>query len=88
MAAIRIAFIGLSANKCWAAGAHLPYLRETSKYQIVGICNSSRKSSQAAITAYGLDASTKAYESPEELANDAEAYDLVVCSVRVYVASA
>lgn len=83
MAPIRIAFIGLSPNAGWAKGAHLSYLKQTSKYVITGICNSSKESSEAAIKAFGLPASTKAYSSPDDMAQDSDSFDLAVCSVRV-----
>jgi len=81
MAPIRVGFIGLSKTG-WAPGAHLPYLKESDKYEIVAICNSSVESSQEAIKTYSLPASTKAYGNPEDLAKDPNV-DLVVCSVRV-----
>ncbi|KAK4505939.1 hypothetical protein PRZ48_003904 [Zasmidium cellare] len=83
MAPIRIAFIGLSATGRWAARAHLPYLQKSSEYQIVGICNSSKQTGEAAIKEYGLPSSVKAYGSVQELADDANSFDLAVCSVRV-----
>lgn len=83
MAPIRIAFIGLSATGRWAARAHLPYLQQSSKYEIVGICNSSKATGEAAIKAYDLPSSVKAYGSVQELADDADSFDLAVCSVRV-----
>lgn len=64
MAPIRVGFIGLSTSG-WAPGAHLPYLKDSDKYQIVAICNSSIESSKAAIETYGLPSSTKAYGDPE-----------------------
>jgi predicted dehydrogenase len=84
MAPIRIAFIGLSASKGWASRAHHPYLKQTSKYRIVGILNSSKDASASAVKAYELAPNeVKAYGSPEELAQDSENFDLVVCSARV-----
>ncbi|EON69207.1 hypothetical protein W97_08466 [Coniosporium apollinis CBS 100218] len=85
MAPIRIGFIGLSAaasGSGWANSAHLPYLRNTSKYSIIALCNSSVEAAQASVKANGLPAETKAYGSPENLAADADV-DLVVCCVRV-----
>ncbi|KAI1809565.1 NAD-binding Rossmann fold oxidoreductase family protein [Poronia punctata] len=82
MAPIRIGFIGLSKTG-WGVQAHLPYLKkQTDKFQIVAIQNSSVESSREAIKLHGLAESTKAYGSPEEIANDPE-IDLVVVSVRV-----
>jgi predicted dehydrogenase len=81
MAPIRIGFVGLS-KKGWGKLAHWPYLSKTSNYKIVAICNSSKASSEAIIKELELPASTKAYGSPEELANDADV-DLAVVSVKV-----
>jgi len=64
MAPIRVGFLGLSKSG-WAPGAHLPYLRDSDKYEIVAICNSSVESSQEAIRLYSLPFSTKAYGDPE-----------------------
>jgi predicted dehydrogenase len=79
---IRIGIIGLSAKGGWAVFAHLPYLRKSSKYTITAICNTSLESSKAAVKAYGLPETTKAYGSPQELADDADV-DLVLCTVNV-----
>lgn len=64
-APIRVGIIGLSRPGGWATIAHLPYLQQTSKYQIVAIANSSVESAQRAIENYGLSKDTKAYGSPE-----------------------
>lgn len=87
MAPIRTALIGLSssATTSWASGAHLPYLlspRGRARYQIVALLNSSVSAAQAAIAAYDLDPSTRAYGSPDDLASDPDV-DLVVCNTRV-----
>ena len=65
MALIKVGFVGLSATSGWARGAHLPYLKESGKYEIVAICNSSVESSEAAIKQYRLSPSTKVYGNPE-----------------------
>ncbi|KAL8797807.1 MAG: hypothetical protein Q9195_000159 [Heterodermia aff. obscurata] len=85
MAPIRVGIIGLSARAAtsWASRAHLPYLLASNgKYEIKALCNSSVDTAQAAIDAYKLPSSTKAYGDPQALANDPD-IDLVVCSVRV-----
>jgi predicted dehydrogenase len=82
MAPIKIGFIGLSSSQSWAVWAHLHYLKNNTKYEVVALCNSSLRSAKAAITTHGLPPSTKAYGSPDELAADADV-ELVVCSVRV-----
>ncbi|KAF2147541.1 uncharacterized protein K452DRAFT_282553 [Aplosporella prunicola CBS 121167] len=82
MSPIRVGFIGLSASSSWGVTAHLPYLKDSSKYEIVALCNTSIESAQAAIAAHKLPASTKAYDSPAAIAADPD-IDLVVCSIRV-----
>lgn len=87
MAPIRLAIIGLSATNTssWAGVAHLPYLlspRGQAKYKIVALCNSSTESARSAIKAFQLPASTRAYSSPDDLAQDA-GVDFIVCSTRV-----
>lgn len=82
MAPIKVGFIGLSSSQSWAVWAHLEYLKNTKKYEIVALCNSSVDAAKAAITAHGLATTTKAYGTPEDLATDPDV-ELVVCSVRV-----
>ena len=89
MAPIRVGFIGLSSNKSdsiapgsWANLAHLPHLLSSPDYEIVALANSSKEAAQKAIKAYNLPATTKAYGSPEEIANDPDV-DLIVISVVV-----
>ncbi len=84
---IRVGLIGLSASAktAWASKAHLPYLLSPlgrSKYQIVALLNSSESAARAAIDAYSLPPSTRAYGDPAALAADPEV-DLVVCATRV-----
>ena len=64
MALIKVGIIGLGA-KGWARGAHLPYLRDGGKYEIVAVCNTSVQSAEGVIKLYGLSESTKAYGRPE-----------------------
>ncbi|PVI07496.1 NAD-P-binding protein [Periconia macrospinosa] len=82
MAPIKIGFIGLSSSQSWAVWAHLPYLKNTSKYEIVALCNSSVASAEAAIKTHGLPSTVKAYGTYEDLAADPNV-ELVVCSIRV-----
>jgi predicted dehydrogenase len=82
MAPIKVGFIGLSSTQSWAVWAHLPYLKASSKYQIVALCNSSLESAKAAIKTHGLPSTTKSYADPADLAADPDV-ELVVCSVRV-----
>ncbi|KAI4241939.1 MAG: hypothetical protein LQ352_007359, partial [Teloschistes flavicans] len=87
---IRVGLIGLNAPYAgaptgtnWAAQAHLPYLRTSSKYEIVALQNSSAERAAKAIQAYGFDPQkVKAYGTPEDIANDPNV-DLVVSSIRV-----
>jgi hypothetical protein len=71
-AKIRVALIGLNAPPSgtpsgtnWAASGHLPYLLNSERYQLVALQNSSAARAAEAIKAYALDASTKAYGTPE-----------------------
>lgn len=82
MAPIRVGIIGLSATSSWAVQAHLPYLQKSPKYEIVGVCNSSVESSEAAIKAHSLSDTAKAYGSVADLSANPDV-DLVVCTVRV-----
>jgi predicted dehydrogenase len=83
MSPIRIGIIGLSATSSWAVHAHLPNLKDSTKFQLTGVCNSSLESSQAAIKAHALDAKiTKPYASVADLASSPD-IDLIVCAVRV-----
>jgi len=84
---IRIAIIGLSANATtdWASRAHLPYLlspKGRAKFKIIALCNSSVEAARKSIEIFGLDPSTRAYGSAEDLARDGHV-QLVVCSTRV-----
>ncbi|KAK4201198.1 hypothetical protein QBC40DRAFT_278681 [Triangularia verruculosa] len=87
MAPIRVAIIGLSASAktAWASRAHLPYLFSPlgrSKFEVVALLNSSTEAARAAIKAYNLPPSTKAYGTPEDLAADPEV-ELVITNTRV-----
>ncbi|KAG9513263.1 NAD(P)-binding protein, partial [Aureobasidium melanogenum] len=82
MAPIGVGIIGLSASGwSWGVSAHLPYLKDSPKYKITGVCNSSAESSQKAVDAHKLT-DAKAYGSPAEMAASSDV-DLVVCCVRV-----
>lgn len=82
MALIRIGFIGLSASGGWAGSAHWPYLKQTDKYTVTALLNSSIDSAKKARSHFELPESTKLYDSAEKLAEDPE-IDLIVCSIRV-----
>ena len=82
MARIGVGIIGLSATGGWASIAHLPYLRQSDKYEIVALTNSSLDSSRQAIEAYGL-ANADPYDSVSEMAKSARV-QLVVCAVAVF----
>lgn len=85
MSPIRVAMIGLSAEAMgtgWAASAHLPYLIKSPHYKIVALCNRSVENAKAAIKAFDLPSTTKAYGSPEDVAKDPDV-DLVVANTRV-----
>lgn len=81
MAPIKVGILGLSTKpSAWATLAHFPYLKSSEHYQIVGVCNSSLKTSQAAIDHFGLK-DAKPYESQEALAQ-APDVELFVVSTR------
>ena len=75
-----IGLVGLSAGA--AVWVYLPYLKDTSKYTITALCNLSVGIARAAIKVHGLPPTTKAYGSPQGLADDPE-IDLMICSIRV-----
>lgn len=86
---LRTALIGLSASSqvatSWAANAHLPGLLNASgrsRFTITALLNSSVEAAQNAIKAFDLPSTTKAYGSPDDLANDPD-IDLVICNTRV-----
>ncbi|KAH8700134.1 putative oxidoreductase, partial [Talaromyces proteolyticus] len=88
MAPIRVGLIGLSSSHTsgqgvgvWASVAHLPHLLSSPIYEIVALSNSSVEAAQKAILHYKLPAETKAYGSPEDLANDPDVDLVVVCVV-------
>ncbi|KAF1979435.1 NAD(P)-binding protein, partial [Bimuria novae-zelandiae CBS 107.79] len=86
-APLRTALIGLSssAKTSWASAAHLPGLLTPtgrSKLPITALLNSSVQAAKSAIDTYKLAPETKAYGSPEDLANDPNV-DLVICNTRV-----
>lgn len=83
MAPIRVGIVGLSSKPgAWATLAHLPRLAASPNFEIVALMNSSLASTEAAIKAHNLPATTKAYDSPEKLAQDPNV-DLFVVSTRV-----
>ena len=87
---IRIGLVGLNApytgaptGTNWTANAHLPYLRATTRYEIVALQNSSVERAKTAIKAYDLDElKVKAYGTAEDIAADPD-IDLIVTSIRV-----
>lgn len=85
MPPIHVGIVGLSASSKgvgWAASAHFPYLQASTKYELVALCNSSKSSAENAIAHFKLPASTRAYGSPVEMAQDPE-IDLAVCCTSV-----
>lgn len=80
---IRIALFGLSADpKAWANTTHLPALKYNPHYRVVALVNSSVSSAHAAIKKHGLDPDIKAYDNPQDAADDPDV-DLAVISVNV-----
>ncbi|RAL60120.1 hypothetical protein DID88_000745 [Monilinia fructigena] len=90
MSPIRVGVIGVgtpspsqpAASGTWGALTHLPALRESPRYKIVAIANSTVESAKTSIAFHKLDAEVKAYGSAEEMAKDPE-IDPVVISVIV-----
>ena len=81
MAPIRVGILGLSTKpSAWATLAHYPYLKTSTHYKIVAVCNSSLQSSQAAIDHFNLT-DAKAYESATAIAQ-APDVDLFIVSTR------
>jgi predicted dehydrogenase len=84
---LRAALIGLSSSGAgsWAANAHLPNLvtpAGRSRYNITALLNSSEEAAKSAIKKYNLASTTKAYGTPEALAQDKD-IDVVICNTRV-----
>jgi predicted dehydrogenase len=79
MRVIRVGIIGLSAQRGWAAGAHLPALQSHPGYEIVALSASSPQSGRAAAAAYDVP---RACDDAAELVELADV-DLVVVGVRV-----
>ncbi|KAI1874850.1 uncharacterized protein JN550_002279 [Neoarthrinium moseri] len=69
-------------NGAWGVIAHLRSLQVLDQYEIVAVANSTVESAQKSIKHHGLPAGTKAYGTPEDIANDPNV-DLVVVSVNV-----
>ncbi|KAL7914233.1 hypothetical protein GGI35DRAFT_238021 [Trichoderma velutinum] len=89
MAPIRVGLIGLTVadgkklgNGTWGIVAHLATFINSPNYEIVALCNSSVDAAKASIAHHKLPAATKAYGSPEDLANDPDV-DLVAVAVHV-----
>ncbi|EXJ69557.1 uncharacterized protein A1O5_07593 [Cladophialophora psammophila CBS 110553] len=81
MAPIRLGVIGLSAEGSWAAGSHLPYLLQSSHYQITALQNSSKASAERAVQKYSLPGDVACYGDVESLVRDPNV-DMVVVSVK------
>ncbi|KAH7093764.1 putative oxidoreductase [Paraphoma chrysanthemicola] len=84
---VRACLIGLSSTAVtsWASAAHLPALLSPvgrSKITVTALLNSSVEAARSAIKTYNLSPDTKAFGSPEDVANDSE-IDLVICNTRV-----
>ena len=82
---IRLGIIGLSADQAaWATTAHAVPLKSpllSEKYTIIALATSSPESAKAAAKSHGVPES-KAYHTPEAIANDPDV-DMVVVSVKV-----
>ncbi|KAF6818013.1 oxidoreductase family protein [Colletotrichum sojae] len=88
MSPIRVGIIGLSAKSsdealgAWAVKSILPSLRNSPKYEVVALCNSSLEAAQRSIEFHDLPKETRTYDNPESMAADPDV-DLVVVSVSV-----
>jgi predicted dehydrogenase len=75
-----VGIVGLQPSRSWAAVAHVPALRTlTDEFEIVGVANSSKASSQAAAEACGIPL---AFADLDEMAASPE-IDIVVVAVKV-----
>ncbi|RJE18091.1 hypothetical protein PHISCL_09571 [Aspergillus sclerotialis] len=81
---LRTALIGLSSTSAtsWASETHLPTLLQSGNFALTALSISSIAAAKSAIKTYNLPPSTKAYGTPEDLANDPD-IDLVICNTRV-----
>jgi predicted dehydrogenase len=83
---IRIALVGLTTNPsssvtAWLNNVHLPYLLSSPHYIIAAVLCTTLDKAHTAISHFNLPASTKAYSSAEDLANDPD-IDLVSVVVK------
>lgn len=76
---VRVGIVGLSADGGWASRSHLPALRASDRFELVGVAASTPERSAAAAERYGLPL---AAASPGELASD-DRVDAVVIAVKV-----
>ena len=77
---LRVGIVGLHAGRSWASVAHVPALRALSdSFEIAGVANASRASSEAAASAAGL---RRAFGSVAELMTSPEV-DIVTVTVKV-----
>jgi predicted dehydrogenase len=75
-----VGIVGLHAGRSWASSSHVPALRALSgSFEIVGVANASRASSEAAASAEGLP---RAFGSVAELVTSPDV-DIVTVAVRV-----
>jgi predicted dehydrogenase len=65
----------------WAAGSHLPYLQQQSRYKITALQNSSKASAEAAAKQYSLNG-VATHDNPTSIAKDSNV-DIVAVSVNV-----
>lgn len=76
---VRVGLVGLSAERGWAAAAHLPALRAVPGFDVVALAASTPASAEAAGRAHGVD---RVFSDPRALAASPEV-DLVVVTVKV-----
>ena len=73
--------IANTRNSQWASRSHLPYMQQTSHYNITALQNSSQASADAAAKTYSLDG-VATYDNPTSIAKDPNV-DIVAVSVNV-----
>lgn len=77
---LRVGIVGLSADRGWAAMAHIPALRASSGvFELAGVANTTLASAQAASDAFGIP---RAFENAAALAASPD-IDVVVVTVKV-----
>lgn len=60
--------IGVATGVSWASNAHLPYLRDSSRYELMALQNSTKERAARPVEAYRLDTTLfKAFAGEERV---------------------